>query len=139
MQFLKVFLEHQERCIGCYNCVFACSLELFGVLSATRTAITIKPCSLGDQFIVNFCTKCENPSCLIACQSRALQQDEQGRVVLTKPSECNTCEDFECTTSCVSHALSIDPETQQPILCTQCGRCSDICPHEVITFKEATK
>ena len=129
-------LEHPDRCIGCYNCVFACSLELFDIVSATRTAISIKPCSLGDRFVVTFCTGCDEPPCIVACEPQALRQDQDGRLKLITPSECNKCETFSCVEACVTGALSIDPETKTPILCTQCGKCAEFCPHEVITYKE---
>ena len=129
-------LEHPERCIGCYNCVFACSLELFDVVSATRTAITIKPCSLGDAFIVTFCTGCDQPPCIRACKPQALQRDQDSGLKLITPSECEKCETFDCVKACATNALSIDLKTNKPILCTQCGECAEACPHEVITYKE---
>lgn len=132
-------LEHPERCIGCYNCVFACSLELFNVVSATQTAISIKPCSLADRFVVTFCTGCDKPPCIRACEAQALQQDEDGKLKLVTPSECDTCETFECAKACATGALPIDPETNRPIVCTQCGECAEFCPHEVITYKETTQ
>ncbi|HEY4674833.1 MAG TPA: 4Fe-4S binding protein [Candidatus Bathyarchaeia archaeon] len=129
-------LEHPERCIGCYNCVFACSLELFNVVSATRTAVSIKPCSPSDRFVVTFCTTCDDPPCIKACKPKALQKDKDGKLKLTAPSECEKCETFDCAEACIAGALWIDPETNKPILCTLCGECAKVCPHEVITFKE---
>jgi len=130
----KIYLEHPERCLGCYSCVFTCSLELFNIVSATRTAISLKPCSLGDPFTVIFCTGCDKPSCVKACE--ALQQDKEGKLKLIDPSKCDKCETFDCAKACVTGALLIDPETNKPILCTQCAKCAEICPHEVIKFKE---
>lgn len=135
----KIRLEHPERCLGCYSCVFACSLELFNEISATRTAITIKPCSVGDVFTVNFCTACEDPPCVKSCKPRALQQDSEGKLELVKPSECDKCETFDCIKACTIGALLIDPETNKPIMCTQCGKCAEICPHEVIAYEEAKR
>ncbi len=132
----KIILKNQERCIGCYNCVFACSLELFKVISATRSAVSLKPCSPETPFIVNFCTSCEDPPCISACEEGALELDTDGKVVLAKPTECDVCETFECVPACITGALSIDPEEGRPMLCTQCGKCADVCPHEVIVFEE---
>ncbi len=129
-------LEHPSRCIGCYNCVFACSLELFKVVSATRTAVSIKPCSPSDQFVVSFCIGCNQAPCVLACKSKALLQEADRKMKLVKPSECETCETFDCARACITGALLIDPETNRPILCTQCGKCAEICPHEVITYEE---
>jgi Fe-S-cluster-containing hydrogenase component 2 len=136
---VKVRLEHQQRCIGCYNCVFACSLELFNQVSATRTGISLKPCSPGDGFVVNICTGCEPAPCATACKFKALFQDKEGRLKLVKPSKCDTCETFDCTEACITSALLIDPKTSRPILCTQCGKCAEACPHEVITYKEINR
>lgn len=132
----KVRLEHQQRCIGCYNCVFACSLELFGQVSATRTAVFLKPCSPGDRFVVSICTGCDSAPCVAACRPKALHQGKDGKLELLKPSECDSCETSECAEACVTSALLIDPKTKRPILCTQCGKCAEACPHEVITYKE---
>lgn len=132
----RILLEHPERCLGCYNCVFACSLELFDVVSATRTAISIRPCSLADRFVVTFCTDCEEAPCIKACEPQALQRDKEGKLKLIAPSECENCETLGCVEACVTGALSIDPETKTPILCTQCGECAEFCPHEVITYRK---
>ncbi len=129
-----VRLEHPERCIGCYNCVFACSLELFGTISATRTAISMKPCSPGDRFVVTFCSGCSDPPCVKVCELKALQQDKDGKLKLV--SECDKCETFDCSKACITDTLPIDARTHKPILCTQCGKCAEVCPHEVITYKE---
>lgn len=135
----KIRLEHPERCIGCYNCVFACSLELFNEVSANRTAVTIKPCSPDDRFVVIFCTGCDHPPCVKACDPQALCQEKDGTIRLVKPSECEKCETSDCMKACVTSALLIDPKTNKPILCTQCGKCAEACPHEVITYKEEEK
>ncbi len=132
----KVVLKHQERCLGCYNCVFACSLELFDEISAVRSAVSIKPCSPRDRFEVTFCTGCDYPPCIEACEPQALQQDKDGLLTLAKPSECEECKTFDCIEACIIGALSLDPHTSKPILCTQCGKCAEICPHEVITYEE---
>jgi carbon-monoxide dehydrogenase iron sulfur subunit len=132
----KIRLEHQQRCIGCYNCVFACSLELFNVVSATRTALSLKPCSLGDGFVISICTGCDPAPCVVACTPKALRQDNDGKMELVKPSECERCETLDCAEACITGALLIDPKTNRPILCTQCGKCAEACPHEVITYKE---
>jgi Fe-S-cluster-containing hydrogenase component 2 len=129
-------LEHLGRCIGCYNCVFACSLELFDTISVTQTAISLKPCSPGDQFTVTLCTGCDKPPCVTACKPQALKQDQDGKLKLATPSECDKCETFDCTRACATGALLIDPKTNRPIVCTQCGKCAEFCPHEVITYME---
>lgn len=131
----KIRLECPERCIGCFNCVFACSVELFGVISATRTAISIKPCSPEKPFIIVICAGCEDAPCVYSCKSKALTRDAEGKLKLVFPSECDKCETFDCVKACVSGALNLDPETNKPILCTQCGKCAEICPHEVIAYK----
>jgi len=133
----KISLEHTERCIGCYNCVFACSMELFNKISVNKTAVFIKPCSPADRFVVVFCTGCQSPPCIEACGERALKQDQDGIIKLVKPLKCEQCETFDCAKGCITGALLIDPETHMPILCTQCGKCAEACPHEVITFKGA--
>jgi carbon-monoxide dehydrogenase iron sulfur subunit len=132
----KIRLEHQQRCIGCYNCIFACSLELFNVVSATRTALSLKPCSLSDGFVVSICSGCDPAPCVAACAVKALRQDKDGKMELVKPSECEKCETFECAEACTAGALLIDPKTNRPIICTQCGKCAEACPHEVITYEE---
>lgn len=135
----KIRLEHQQRCIGCYNCVFACSLELFNVVSATRTALSLKPCSLSDEFVVSICTGCDPAPCVAACGPEALRQDKDGKLELVKPPECEKCRTFDCAEACITSALLIDPKTNRPILCTQCGKCAEACPHEVITYKEGKR
>jgi Fe-S-cluster-containing dehydrogenase component len=129
-------LEHPERCIGCYSCVFACSLELFNEISAVRSAVSLKPCSPAEQFVVSVCANCDEPPCARACKPQALQKDKEGKLEMVKPAECDKCETFDCIKACVAGALSIDQQTGKPILCTLCGKCAEACPHEVITCME---
>lgn len=133
---MRVRVPHPERCIGCYNCVFACSRELFGVNSPSRTAVFIRSSSLANRFVVVVCPGCKDAPCVSACKEEALQVQPEGGPTLVKPLKCEKCETFDCVKACAIRAMVIDPETRKPVICTQCGLCAKFCPHEVITYGE---
>ncbi|MEM1538372.1 MAG: hypothetical protein QXK12_01945 [Candidatus Nezhaarchaeales archaeon] len=134
---MKIRLTHPERCIGCLNCVLACSRELYRSSSIARAALIVKSSSIANHFTVVICPACKDPPCVTACPYNALKAQPEGGPTLVNPEKCKECKTYDCTIGCVTGVLVIDRVTGTPIICTQCGECAKYCPHEVITYGEA--
>lgn len=117
--------------------MIACSLELFGVVSASKAAIQVRTNgSVRSGFKVVACQACQDPACVEACERGALVKNPEGGPSLVKPEECEGCEEKTCAEACSIGALRLDPETGRPIICTQCGVCAKFCPHDVLFYGE---
>ncbi len=133
---IKIKVEHPERCMGCLSCVFTCSLELFGEISVKHTAIRVLNLGVGNNYKILVCSICDEPDCAAACPYDALKAKTEGGVELVRPDKCKECKDKPCLDACSIGALFWDDEAKKPIICTNCGECAKICPHEVISYGE---
>ena len=130
---MRVRVVRPERCIGCFSCVFACSRELYGTTSASKTAVFVRASSVGNRFDVVICRACKDPPCARVCPEGALKV-RQGGGILLDPSKCIGC--GHCVEACDIGAIRLDPETSKAIICVYCGYCADFCPHGVIALEE---
>ncbi|HEY4699219.1 MAG TPA: hypothetical protein VIH27_02450 [Nitrososphaerales archaeon] len=131
-----IAVENSSRCIGCYNCLYACSRHLFYKVDHARTAVFVRPDrSLSNRFTVVACRFCKDPECAVACKQGALQILPEGGVTLVV-SKCKDCKTFECITACTLNAITMDMKTKLPIICDNCGDCAKYCPHNVFSFKD---
>jgi len=129
-------VENSSRCIGCYNCLYACSRHLFNTVDQTRTAVFVRvDRSLSNRFTVVACRFCKKPECAYACPHGALQPLPEGGVTLIA-SKCKGCKTFDCIDACTINALELDWKTNLPIICDRCGDCAKYCPHNVFTYRE---
>ncbi|MCS7113138.1 MAG: 4Fe-4S dicluster domain-containing protein [Nitrososphaerota archaeon] len=133
----RIRLAHTERCIGCMNCVFACSRELYGGISSPlKSAILVLYNTPSRKPIVSICPGCVDAPCIAACPHKALAEQTGGGPTLIDPGKCRSCETRDCMDACVLGVLFWDDERKTPIICTQCGECAKYCPHEVIVYRE---
>lgn len=133
----RIRLAHPERCIGCMNCVFACSRELYGgVVSLSKSALRISYDTPSRKFIVSICPGCVDAPCVNSCPYKALAEQPGGGPTLIDPEKCRLCETRDCIHACILAVLFWDDERRTPIICTQCGECAKYCPHEVIVYRE---
>ena len=129
-------VEHSERCIGCYSCLYACSRHLYNTVDPGRVAVFVRVNkSLGNPFDVIACRFCTRPECALACPQGALEVLPEGGISLT-PSKCEGCKNFDCIDACQLRALSLDRRTKTPIICDRCGDCAKFCPHDVFRYEE---
>jgi carbon-monoxide dehydrogenase iron sulfur subunit len=129
-------VESSSRCIGCYNCLYACSRHLFNSVDHTRTAVFVRPeKSLSNRFNVIACRFCKSPECVSACPHDALQKLPEGGITLIS-SRCKGCSTFDCVKACMLNALIIDRKNLIPIICDKCGDCAKYCPHNVFKYGE---
>jgi len=131
---VRLHVVEMGRCIGCYNCMFACSRTLYRVLSVGKSAIQVKTQGgIESNFMVITCRGCLDPQCAKACKVGALKPRKGGGVLLDK-EKCTGC--GECSVACLIGAINMDPETKKPIVCIHCGACTRFCPHNVLSLEK---
>ncbi|MHA1971344.1 MAG: (Fe-S)-binding protein [Candidatus Hodarchaeales archaeon] len=136
----RLRVAHLERCVGCYQCVFACARINEKVLSVDRSAIKIR--TIGGyegSFAVIVCRGCLDPPCVPACPiPGALKaRDNQAGGVIVNREICNSLEcNNECVEACpIPGAIHIDPDLNNAIVCRQCGICTKFCPTGVLIME----
>lgn len=94
----RLLAHRAEDCLGCGSCTAACQLEH----NLPPAAQPIRPLALGpwgtgDALTLTFqpvvCCHCEQPACVLACPTGAMQRQEDGLVFadLTLCIGCQTC------------------------------------------------
>lgn len=124
----------REQCIGCYSCMFACSRTWFKALTVEKAALRVKNYSGAEgAFSIRPCYGCADPDCARACPTGALTPKKGGGVTFDA-EKCTHC--GLCVKGCISDALQWDHETSLPLVCRQCGVCTQFCPNGVIEMVE---
>jgi len=126
-------VENPGQCIGCYSCMIACATGVYNNFSLDKSAILIKT-SGGYQgrVVVNSCRGCKDPNCAKMCQEDALCKRDGGGVIFKKDI-CTGC--GKCINGCAVGAIRYDKQEKKPIICVQCGLCTEMCPHNVIKME----
>ncbi|UCG02508.1 MAG: (Fe-S)-binding protein [Candidatus Heimdallarchaeota archaeon] len=137
----RLRVAYLDRCIGCYQCVFACARANEKVLSIDRTSIRVK--TIGgygrEGFAVVVCRGCLDPPCVPVCPIEgAIRTRTKGGGVKVDRSICNTTKcNQECDNAClIPGAIYIDEEIQNAIVCRQCSICTKFCPTGVLIMEE---
>ncbi|NLU49474.1 MAG: (Fe-S)-binding protein [Syntrophomonadaceae bacterium] len=122
------------KCIGCYNCMFACAREVMGSYSPLTAAIRIRTGGgYHSKMAADVCRACREPACAAACEEGALRPRKAGGVRFVS-GQCTRC--GKCGEACPIKYLEFNPVTGQPIVCRHCGVCANYCPHGVLTMEE---
>lgn len=109
------------RCVGCGACVLACCIENQlpkGV--SWRRVIQVNRARVGGGPTFHLsvaCHHCQNPPCVVACPSAALEKEDDG-IVLLSSDRCIGCR--YCEMACSFGAPALDPEAK---IMTKCHLC----------------
>lgn len=139
------FLFDQKYCIGCQTCMHACRVR-HGLEPATdesypRVAQSSQV-EVEGPFLSLSCNHCDNPACVAACPSGALQKREDG-IVVHDPDICIGC--FACKMACPYGAPKKNAETGTMVKCDMCAARQDrgdtpacvlACPLKVLSVGE---
>src|SRR3990172_6970767 len=96
-------LQDQQKCIGCHSCEIVCKSNK-GLPPGTRPCqvIPVGPKFFSDRprasFIFMPCFHCENPWCVAACPTGAMQQRARDGIVFVQQSLCVGCK--TCIAAC---------------------------------------
>ncbi len=116
-------LQDQQKCIGCHSCEIQCK-------SNKQLPNGPNPCqiiSVGPEFIngqprASFifmpCFHCENPWCIAACPTGAMQRRSRDGIVFVDHKLCVGCK--TCITACPWGAPQWNPEIGKVVKCDYC-------------------
>lgn len=145
----RIFID-KSKCEGCLNCSVACmqahradqgtvyDLDLQDQKNESRNFIV--PDKDG-RYVPLFCRHCEEPSCVAACMSGAMEKDEKTGHIQYDQEKCAAC--FMCVMNCPYGILKPDSITKAKVIkCDFCledneqPNCVKACPMEAIYVKE---
>jgi carbon-monoxide dehydrogenase iron sulfur subunit len=145
---MKRIIFKEEVCIGCSLCEVHCLVqhskskdiikaykqEAPKPLSRVRLEVN-RPLA----FVIQ-CQHCEDPLCVSACLSGAMQKDEETRLVTHDAEKCIGC--WTCIMVCPYGVIK--KETAQLRVVAKCDFCTELetpacvtnCPNEALIYKE---
>ena len=148
---MKRVYSLEDVCIGCHLCEVACITEH----SLSKEPIKafmfekdrpISRCTVeeNDGGAVSFsttCRHCDEPVCLHACISGAVQKGADGRVTIDM-EKCVGC--WSCVMACPFGSVQRDPRLKRASKCDLCPdrerpACVDACPNRALVFEKGDK
>lgn len=137
----------KEKCNGCMNCVVACQKahadsEFYApIRDSEPTRIHLQVVEKSPVPLV--CRHCEEPACVKACMTGAMQKDEKTGIVSNEfnPQKCVGC--WMCVMACPFGVISPkqDGDRKIAVKCDMCVKrgspaCVDSCPRGAIVYME---
>jgi carbon-monoxide dehydrogenase iron sulfur subunit len=137
----------KEKCNGCMSCVVACQKahadsEFYAPIrdfEPTRFHLQV----VEKSPVPLVCSHCEEPACVKACMTGAMQKDERTGIVSNEfnPQKCIGC--WMCVMSCPFGVISQkqDGDRKIAVKCDMCVKrgypaCVDSCPKGAIVYME---
>lgn len=147
---MKRVYPNKDFCIGCHICELACltahskSKDLILAYTVERGESGLSSCKHvhegGPTCVALSCRHCEEPSCVAACISGALQKDpETGRTVYDR-EKCVGC--WSCLMACPFGAIARHPLEAKIVKCDLCHdrpggpACVAACPNKALKQEE---
>lgn len=143
----KIFVI-REKCSGCLNCVVACTLAHEDA-STYATASKLEPGRISVQSVKGkpvplVCHHCEDPACVSACMSGAMQKDPVTGIVSNEGNyqKCVGC--WMCVMACPHGVISPKKNADHKVAvkCDLCKTrkagpaCIEACPTGAIVYME---
>ncbi len=128
----KLKVTDKSKCMGCLECVQACSNAFYKVFDQAKSCIQI----IGDvknsnKPLPKTCIMCGK--CARTCQHGAISRNKKGVYVIDKKL-CVGCGD--CVRACPMQVMVLDTENQKASKCIACGICAKSCPMQILEVVE---
>lgn len=112
-----------KNCIGCHSCEVACkSRRNLPMGPRICQVVTVGPRWVGTlpraSFVFMPCFHCENPWCVAACPTGAMQRRPEDGIVFVDPELCVGCK--TCMSACPWGAPQWNSETGKVVKCDYC-------------------
>ncbi len=147
---MKRVYPNKDYCIGCHICELACitahskSKDLILAYTVERTGEGLSSCKRvhegGPTCVALSCRHCDEPACVAACISGALQKDpESGRTTYDR-EKCVGC--WSCLMACPFGAIARHPLENKIVKCDLCfdrpggPACVAACPNQALKQEE---
>lgn len=118
----KLLMIEASSCIGCQTCMAACKLE-HDLPAGPRpiAAIQVGPLETDHGLITQHwpatCYHCDQPACVLACPTGAMQKREDG-LVFSDPDLCIGCQ--TCAVACPFGHPRLNPANGKIAKCDGC-------------------
>ncbi|MGD9234495.1 MAG: 4Fe-4S dicluster domain-containing protein [Desulfobacterales bacterium] len=143
--------QDQKKCIGCFSCTIACKSNKHILVGPKPTdIITVGPKMIHGEprasYVFMPCFHCENPWCVAACPTGAMQKRSQDGIVFIDSNLCVGCK--SCMSACPWGSPQWNSETGKVVKCDYCmdrvdaglkPACVTICTTHCLHFENAEK
>jgi Fe-S-cluster-containing dehydrogenase component len=128
---IKYLKTHDDRCVGCQNCLAACSKAYAKEENPAKARIQL--INKGQsRFRLIVCDQ-ECRKCVLECPVQAIQVNSQGVVTIDK-NLCVGC--LACVAVCPVGAMCFYPGESLPFKCIACGICVKTCFKDALEIAE---
>ncbi|MBW2603200.1 MAG: 4Fe-4S dicluster domain-containing protein [Deltaproteobacteria bacterium] len=150
---MSIYYLYQDRkkCIGCFSCTIACKSNKNILVGPKLTdIITVGPKMIHGEprasYVFMPCFHCEDPWCVTACPTGAMQKRPKDGVVFVDSSLCVGCK--SCMSACPWGAPQWNSETGKVVKCDYCmdrldkglkPACVTVCTTQCLHFEKAEK
>jgi DMSO reductase iron-sulfur subunit len=140
--------QDTKKCIGCHSCEVACKVNK-GLPKGPRLGqvIPVGPKWVNDipksTYVFMPCFHCENPWCVAACPTGAMQKRAKDGIVFVDHTLCVGCK--TCISACPWGAPQWNPEMGKVVKCDYCmdrvdnglrPACVTACTTQCLHFKK---
>lgn len=125
---MKEIMVYTERCNGCLTCVLACAAAHSEAETITGAMAAGVPGRLFIQAVKGrpvpvLCRHCEEPACVVACMTGAMQKDSETGTVTNEGHEQTCVGCWMCIMACPYGAIVPAPGKEK--VAVKCDRCPD--------------
>jgi carbon-monoxide dehydrogenase iron sulfur subunit len=148
---MKRIYTLEDVCIGCHLCEVACITEHSRSKDPVKAFLheperpisrcTVEEWDGGVVSLSTTCRHCDEPDCLRACISGAIQKFDNG-VVRIDTEHCVGC--WSCVMACPYGAIQRNLARKKANKCDLCPdrrspACVDACPNRALVYKEGSQ